>query len=1036
MTVQSFASGKSPQQRRRKLALLAAQGAVASLVISGMTTGLATMASADAHNPDFGPNVTIFEPTQSSAQINGILQAASADMSGEINHWTTKRRAFFFKPGTYGSAAELNPALATDFINSEIGYYTSVAGLGLTPGEVQINGALHVEPEQICDTPWWCQGPGSLNNFWRSLSNMAIKPIQRPVDVTSPSPGSPTDTDIREGWVEPNSMRWAVSQAAPMRRVHIQGNLTYMGRYGAHASGGFTADSRIDGSVQTGSQQQFFHRESTIGEYNDPGVWNMVFSGTQGAPADDYPDSAIDADPIGQNKHANYGNTPISREAPFLTWNQSEGYGVFVPNARTNASGPSWSGSNPGAGTRISLNDFVVAKPGANGSIDVGALNSAIANGKHILFTPGEYLLTEPLSVNRAGTVVLGIGLATLRPLNGTAAIEVGDVSGVKLAGLMIEAHTTKSDVLVQVGPRHAQVSNPSDPTTLTDIFFRIGGAQDGNVDTALEVNSNHALMDNIWSWRADHGDDADVNIGYQWERNPADVGVRVNGDNVTALGLFVEHYQKVQTEWNGNNGRTIFYQSEIPYEPRTQAQHSDRGRDGYSSYKVDPSVVNHELFGAGVYSYYRWVDTVWAENGIWVPKRSTVKVNRAVTRWLNGCIPSLSASLGISGCTDGQGGGIRHIVNDQGGPAFAAGGDDANKTKWLRSYNPSGGDTTAPSLNANVSGSTLTASAQDNVTSSNKIHIDYKMSCGLWQPYTGSVNIPGDVENVWVRASDLAGNVSSQFHWSRNNVADDCQPGGGDNGGGDNGGGDNGGGDNGGGDNGGGDNGGGDNGGGDNGGGDNGNNCVEPWDGNKVYNQGDRVTLATLVYEAQWWTQGETPGTTGEWGVWRVVGVDTGCNPGGNNGGGNNGGDDDNPGGGDGDSNLGNGTGEIRVAGRNLCLDIPSNNQVDGNVLQVWNCNGTGAQNWTRNNSGEIRIGSKCVDVAYSGTANGTDVWLWNCNGSNAQQWEYNTATKTLRNPNSGKCLDIRDGFTNPSSGQKLQIWDCWGDVNQRWEF
>ncbi len=783
MTVPQLALKKSPQQRRRRLTTIAAHGAIASLVVSGMTTGLATIATADAHNPDFGPNVTIFDDSMTTAAINQELRDAALDMSGEINHWTTKRRAFFFKPGTYGNPAYNGAADdPTQIINSEVGYYTSVAGLGLTPGEVQINGALHVEPEQVCNTPWWCQGPGSLNNFWRSLSNVAIKPIQRPYGYDAMRRG-PEGQDVSEGTVEPNRMRWAVSQAAPMRRVHIQGELTYMGRYGAHASGGFTADSRIDGVIQTGSQQQFYHRESSIGSYGEPGVWNIVFSGTQGAPADDYPDSQLNPgmDVHAANKHANYGNTPISREAPFLTWNQANGYGVFVPEARTNASGPSWSGSNPGAGQRISLDEFVVAKPGTNGSVDVAALNAAIADGKHILFTPGEYLLSDSLKVNRANTVVLGLGLATLRPLNGTAAVEVGDVSGVKLAGLMIEAHDVKSDVLVKVGPRHATVSDPANPTTLSDIFFRIGGAQDGEIDTALEVNSNHALMDNIWSWRADHGDDADVNIGYQWERNPADVGVRVNGDNVTALGLFVEHYQKVQTEWNGENGRTIFYQSEIPYEPRTQEQFSDRGREGYSSYKVDPSVQTHELFGAGVYSYFRWVDTVWAENGIWVPKRPTVQVNRAVTRWLNGCIPALSASLNITGCTDGQGGGLRHIVNDQGGPAFAAGGDDAVKTKWMRSYNPATGDTTAPTLTANVAGNTLTASAQDNVTNANLVHIDYQTSCGLWKPYTGSVTIPNDIENVKVRASDQAGNVSTEYHWSRNGTADNCQPGDGD---------------------------------------------------------------------------------------------------------------------------------------------------------------------------------------------------------------------------------------------------------------
>lgn len=143
------------------------------------------------------------------------------------------------------------------------------------------------------------------------------------------------------------------------------------------------------------------------------------------------------------------------------------------------------------------------------------------------------------------------------------------------------------------------------------------------------------------------------------------------------------------------------------------------------------------------------------------------------------------------------------------------------------------------------------------------------------------------------------------------------------------------------------------------------------------------------------------------------------------------------NGGGGGGGGSLPTGTSEIRVDGRSLCLDIPWADHTDGNRLQIANCNGnTQAQRWTRTSEREIRIGSKCVDVRSSGTTNGTIVVLWNCNGTGAQKWEYNASAKTLRNPNSGKCLDVKDGFANPQDGQQLQIWDCFGDVNQRWTF
>ena len=97
-------------------------------------------------------------------------------------------------------------------------------------------------------------------------------------------------------------------------------------------------------------------------------------------------------------------------------------------------------------------------------------------------------------------------------------------------------------------------------------MFFRIGGAAAGKATVSLEVNSDHTILDDIWAWRADHGN------GVGWTVNTADTGVVVNGDDVTAYGLFVEHYQKTEVIWNGNGGRVIFFQNEMPYDPPSQA--------------------------------------------------------------------------------------------------------------------------------------------------------------------------------------------------------------------------------------------------------------------------------------------------------------------------------------------------------------------------------------------------------------------------------------------------------------------------------
>ena len=101
------------------------------------------------------------------------------------------------------------------------------------------------------------------------------------------------------------------------------------------------------------------------------------------------------------------------------------------------------------------------------------------------------------------------------------------------------------------------------------DIFFRVGGAGVGRAQVDLRINANDTIIDHTWIWRADHGS------GVGWNLNTSVNGLVVNGNRVTAYGLFVEHHQQYQVLWNGNAGRTYFYQSEIPYDPPDQASYS-----------------------------------------------------------------------------------------------------------------------------------------------------------------------------------------------------------------------------------------------------------------------------------------------------------------------------------------------------------------------------------------------------------------------------------------------------------------------------
>ncbi|MFF1837400.1 RICIN domain-containing protein [Streptomyces sp. NPDC058231] len=530
--------------------------------------------------PDLGPNVTVFDPSTPAATIQNSLNAAFAQQ--ETNQFGTARKAFLFKPGTYDADAN-------------VGFYTQVAGLGLSPDDVTIRGAVHTEAD-------WFQG-NATQNFWRSAENLSVTPT------------SGTD-------------RWAVSQAAPYRRMHLRGNLLLDD--GGWSSGGYMADTKIDGQVNSGSQQQWLSRNTEWSSWTGSN-WNMVYVGAKNAPANSFPSPP----------YTTVDQTPVSREKPFLYVDSAGAYKVFVPGVRSNSSGTSWSSGTP-TGTSVPLSDFFIVKPGATAA----QMNDALAQGKNLLVTPGVYHLDQTLRVTRADTVVLGLGLATLIPDNGITAMTVADVDGVQLAGLLIDAGTTNSSQLLEMGPSGSSADHSTDPSSLHDVFFRVGGAGVGKATSSLTINSNGVIGDHLWLWRADHGS------GVGWTSNTGATGLVVNGNNVTMYGLFVEHYQKHQTVWNGNGGRTYFYQNEMPYDPPNQASWMNGSTQGYAAYKVADSVTSHQVYGFGSYCYFNVNSSVTAEHAIEAPNNANVRFKDMVT-----------VSLGGTGT-------IRHVINDRGGPS------------------------------------------------------------------------------------------------------------------------------------------------------------------------------------------------------------------------------------------------------------------------------------------------------------------------------------------------------------------------------
>ncbi|WP_405988692.1 RICIN domain-containing protein [Streptomyces sp. NBC_00986] len=530
--------------------------------------------------PDFGPNVTVFDPSMSASSIQSKLDSVFNQQ--QTNQFGSARQALLFKPGTYSA-------------NANVGFYTQVAGLGFSPDDVTINGAVHAEAD-------WFQG-NATQNFWRDAENLSVNPTG--------------GTD-----------RWAVSQAAPYRRMHVRGNLALDD--GGWSSGGFISDTKVDGQIQSGSQQQFLTRNSTMGSWSGSN-WNMVFVGDQGAPAQSFP------------TYTNVASSPTIREKPFLYVDSAGAYQVFVPGLQSNAVGTTWSGKTP-AGKSLPIDQFYIVKPGATAA----DMNTALAAGKNLLVTPGVYHLNQTLNITRPDTVVLGMGLATFVPDGGITAISTADVDGIELAGLLIDAGTTNSATLVQIGPSGSTATHASDPTQLSDVFVRIGGATVGKATNSLVINSANTIIDHTWIWRADHGNSGTVG----WTTNTADTGLIVNGANVTAYGLFVEHFQKTQVVWNGNGGRTYFFQNEMPYDPPNQASWMNGSGKGYPAYKVAANVTSHEAWGLGSYCYFSSNSSVVADHSFEVPSVSGVKFHDMVT-----------VSLGGVGT-------ISHIINSTGGPS------------------------------------------------------------------------------------------------------------------------------------------------------------------------------------------------------------------------------------------------------------------------------------------------------------------------------------------------------------------------------
>ncbi len=543
----------------------------------------------------FGENTLIFSPDDSREAVLQAIEPLSKELSdGRNAQFTNRRHAILFKPGNY------------EWLHFENGFYMQVAGLGLSPEETKL--------DRVSVNTDWLGSRNATCNFWRILENLTLLN-------------------------KAGSFNYGVSQAAPLRRMVIHGTVRF--DMGGWASGGYLANSLVTDTAGSSTQQQFFLRNNALNYFH--GVnWNLVSVGSTGTIEPKANRTIIE-------------QTPVVYEKPFLYFRDGR-YFVFVPSRRTDERGTSWGPGKTEEGNSLPLDQFYVAHAARD---NASTLNRQLRKGKHLLFTPGIYKVTEPLRLRRPHTILLGLGLATIQPTRGNSAMLVDDVEGIRIAGLIFDAgsgennHTSTggSPVLLQVGQKGSSKVLNHIPIVLSDLFFRVGGVdteQPCRADVSLEINAPGTIGDHFWIWRADHGKQV------AWEKNKADYGLIVNGDDVTIYGLFTEHYQKYDTYWTGNNGRMYFYQNEKAYDVPTQKAWigPDGNGRGWAAYRIGENVPKHEAWGVGVYSVFiNTKDTVLLENAILAPAKGDITIHYPFTVLLS------------------TKGGIEHIINGVGGP-------------------------------------------------------------------------------------------------------------------------------------------------------------------------------------------------------------------------------------------------------------------------------------------------------------------------------------------------------------------------------
>mmetsp|Transcript_50448 Transcript_50448/g.58301 ORF Transcript_50448/g.58301 Transcript_50448/m.58301 type:complete len:658 (-) Transcript_50448:27-2000(-) len=613
--------------------------------------------------PQWPINVMVFKPPKTNDDVDAIKkqivvtedpittytdqQGNTATTHNSKHHFSTKRFALLFTPGEYKDC------------KFEVGYYVQMAGLGRNAkgdDAVRFTGnesgpyvpALNkdlpfTEGGSIADT-----GSGlCLDTFWRAAENFSAENTQ-----------------------------WAVSQAAPLRRVCVS-NTLMCGDGAAYSSGGFVANAEVGRQINFAANQQWLSRAVDIKGEAAGGAWNIVYSGCTGnVPANNSNGGVVTTEV----------KPRVRIEKPFIVINTMAEYELHVPKSTSDHTiGSHLDDSNNEircfSNVKVGKAFLHTDEYGQYSEIpdtqynDITErdkritmeLQQALDDGKDLVLSPGIYFLTQSLIVRTANQVVLGLGLATLHaPQDGSPCIRViANTAGVRIAGLMLEAsvhNNVKSDnnnsdgvsSLLDFGEPEKNgtkdVGDSNNPGLISDIFTRVGGSNpDRSVttDVMIRVFSGNVCGDNLWLWRADHvklAPDEKPNsppLDYHqvriFEKNDGkivyvnecmvDNAIIVYGDNVSMYGLFCEHTVKDQMIWKGEHGSVTFFQCELPYDVMEYP---------YAGYYVHEDVDHHSGAGFGVYTNFTCAN-VMAPHGLKFPDKENILIQNPMTRFLNG---------------------------------------------------------------------------------------------------------------------------------------------------------------------------------------------------------------------------------------------------------------------------------------------------------------------------------------------------------------------------------------------------------------